>query len=273
MLRAALLRKALLSPSELFEPKLATREELLLAHSEDYVDSFTDGTVDRMIMRRIGFPWSEALVKRSYASVGGAICAAVEALHNGISGNLSGGTHHAMRNGGEGYCVFNDLAVVANLFLGHGWVKRVAIIDLDVHQGNGNSEILGGNPNVFILSLHGAKNYPFRKIPSTIDVDLPDNTNDDDYLFALQYFLPMVFDFKPDIVLYQTGVDALKEDALGRLAMTHNGLERRDEIVMTECWLRGIPLSLALGGGYAKPIEQTVEAYCGTYRMLREVYG
>lgn len=273
MLRLALVERGILHEGDLFEPLLPTAEQLMLAHTPHYVESFTNGSVDAMIMRRIGFPWSEQLVLRSYASVGGALCAAEEALVNGISGNLSGGTHHAMADGGEGFCVFNDLAVVTRWLQQQGKVRRVAIVDLDVHQGNGNSAILGGDESVFIFSMHGAKNYPFRKVPSTIDIDLPDNTGDDEYLRILHLFLPRVFEFQPDIVLYQSGVDALAEDTLGRLALSKEGLKERDYIVMNECKRRAIPLSLALGGGYAKPIQHTVDAYCGTYEILREVYG
>lgn len=273
MLRMKLLEEGILEPYQLHEPTLPTKEELMLAHTKEYVESFTNGTIDKKIIRKIGFPWTTALVKRSYASVGGQLCAVQSALEYGISGNLSGGTHHAMADGGEGFCVFNDQAVCAKKLLRDGTVRRVAIIDLDVHQGNGNSSILGNDERVFIFSMHGEKNYPFRKIPSTIDIDLPDNTGDDEYLRILEMFLPEVWKFKPDIVLYQTGVDALKEDSLGRLAMTHEGLMQRDYLVLQTCKKLGIPVSLALGGGYAKPIELTVQAYANTYCVVRDVFG
>lgn len=272
LIRLALLREGVVRDSELMEPPLATHDQLLLAHSPDYVDAICSGSASPDVIRRIGFPWSEGLVLRSLATVGGALAAAEAALQDGVSGNLAGGTHHALRNSGEGYCVFNDLAVVALWLLGRKQVRRVAIIDLDVHQGNGNSEILGGREDVFIFSMHGAKNYPFRKVPSTLDVALPDHTSDAEFLDALALHLPKVFDFQPDIVLYQAGVDPLKEDALGRLALTHQGLMERDRMVLTACKRLGIPVSLALGGGYAKPIELTVEAHVGTYKVVREIF-
>lgn len=272
LIRLALLREGVVRDSELLEPPLATHDQLLLAHSPDYVDAICSGSASPDVIRRIGFPWSEGLVLRSLATVGGALAAAEAALQDGVSGNLAGGTHHALRNSGEGYCVFNDLAVVALWLLGRKQVRRVAIIDLDVHQGNGNSEILGGHEDVFIFSMHGAKNYPFRKVPSTLDVALPDHTSDAEFLDALALHLPKVFDFQPDIVLYQAGVDPLKEDALGRLALTHQGLMERDRMVLTACKRLGIPVSLALGGGYAKPIELTVEAHVGTYKVVREIF-
>ncbi|MFN3385615.1 MAG: histone deacetylase [Candidatus Thermochlorobacter sp.] len=272
LIRLALLREGVVRDSDLLEPPLATRDQLLLAHSPDYVDAICRGSVSPDVIRRIGFPWSEALVLRSLATVGGALAAAEAALQDGISGNLAGGTHHALRNAGEGYCVFNDLAVVALWLLSRKRVRRVAIIDLDVHQGNGNSEILGGREDVFIFSMHGAKNYPFRKVPSTLDIALPDYTSDAEFLDALAQHLPKVLDFQPDIVLYQAGVDPLKEDALGRLALTHHGLMERDRMVLSACKRLGIPVSLALGGGYAKPIELTIEAHVGTYKAVREIF-
>jgi acetoin utilization deacetylase AcuC-like enzyme len=266
------LREGVARDDELHEPPLPSPDTLRLAHTHEYVEAVLNGTLSEFQIRKIGFPYSEALVKRSLATVGGALAAAEEALRNGVSGNLAGGTHHAFANSGEGYCVFNDLAVVTKYLLTVEKVRRVAIVDLDVHQGNGNAAILGGREDVFIFSMHGAKNYPFRKVPSTIDIDLPDGTSDKEFLSILKEYLPKVFAFKPDIVLYQAGVDPLKEDALGRLSLTHEGLQERDRLVLKECRKHGIPVSLALGGGYAKPIDLTVEAYVGTYKAVREVF-
>ncbi|MEZ4459812.1 MAG: histone deacetylase [bacterium] len=190
-----------------------------------------------------------------------------------MAGNLAGGTHHATRAGGEGFCVFNDLAIVALRLLQTGRCERVAILDLDVHQGNGNSEILSGVPGVFVASVHGERNYPFTKVVSSIDVGLPDRTNDAQYLRVVQELLPHVLRFRPDIVLYQAGVDGLESDRLGRLSLTHAGLIRRDELVLGELRSRNIPVSLALGGGYAEPIVDTVNAHVGTYRVVRSTYG
>lgn len=272
LVREALLARGILNQSELVEPPLPSRDTLARAHTRAYVDALCDGTIDPRAMRRIGFPWSPALVTRSLASVGGALAAAEEALRFGISGNLAGGTHHAMADAGEGYCVFNDLAVVVKSLLSSGHVERVAIVDLDVHQGNGNAAILADEPAAFVFSMHGAKNFPFRKVPSTLDVALDDGTGDEEFLEILDAHLPRVFAFEPDLVLYQAGVDPLHEDTLGRLSLSLEGLAERDRRVLAACRKAGVPLSLALGGGYADPIALTVEAHVGTYRMVREVY-
>jgi acetoin utilization deacetylase AcuC-like enzyme len=272
LIRLALLRERALRDEELVEPALPSAERLMLAHSEKYVHDVTGGLLTDFEIRKLGFPWSAELVARSYATVGGALEAADEALRNGVSGNLAGGTHHAFADAGEGYCVFNDLAVVSKYLLHIQKARRIAIVDLDVHQGNGNSAILGNDERVFIFSMHGAKNYPFRKVPSTIDIDLPDNTSDREFLDTLRDYLPKVFAFKPDIVLYQAGVDPLREDSLGRLALTHDGLIERDRMVLAACKKHGIPVSLALGGGYAKPIDLTVDAHVGTYKAVREIF-
>lgn len=273
MTREYLLEKNILNPEQLFEPSIATKDEILLAHSEEYYESFRDGSIDAKAIRRLGFPWSYDLFLRSLASVGGALASAQSALENGIAGNLSGGTHHAFREFGEGYCVFNDFAVVSYFLQNENLAKRIAIVDLDVHQGNGTSDILKDNKDVFIFSMHGEKNYPFEKIPSTLDINLQDNMEDEEYLSILENNLEKVFDFKPDIVLYLAGVDPLKEDALGRLSLTKEGLRQRDFIVLDECRKRNIPVSIGLGGGYAKPIGLTVECYAQTYEVVKEVFN
>ncbi|MEW6733683.1 MAG: histone deacetylase [Acidobacteriota bacterium] len=273
LVRLGLLDAGIFNENELYEPALAMPETVMLAHTPEYVKAICEGTINPKAMRRIGFPWSPALVVRSLASVGGALAAATEALQNGVSGNLAGGTHHALADAGEGYCVFNDLAVVIMYLLKQQIIRRAAIIDLDVHQGNGNSAILGTSPDVFIFSMHGAKNYPFRKVPSTIDIELADGTGDDEYLSLLYETLPKVFAFQPDIIFYQAGVDPLKEDTLGRLALSLTGLAERDRIVLAECHRHNCPVSLALGGGYAKPITLSVAAHIETYRVLREIFG
>lgn len=272
MVREKLLAGKILSNNELHEPDLPGREIITLAHTAEYYDSFAAGTLGQSIIRKIGLPWSKELFLRSLASVGGAIGSALEALDSGIGGNLAGGTHHAFSAHGEGFCVFNDFAVVILHLIKRGMIHRAAIVDLDVHQGNGNSAILGGNPDVFIFSMHGRTNYPLIKIPSTIDVDLPDETGDAEYLSLLKEKLPAIFEWKPDIVLYQAGVDPLKEDSLGRLSLSHEGLKERDRIVLNECKNRGIPVSLALGGGYSRPIIHSVEAYLNTYRAAKEIF-
>lgn len=212
-------------------------------------------------------------MKKVLASVGGALAAAEEALQSGISGNLAGGTHHAHRDFGSGYCAFNDQACVALELLGRGAVRRVAIVDLDVHQGDGTAAILGDREDVFLLNVYCEKNFPFRKMSSHLDLALPEGASDHEFLEKLEPGLEQVWAFGPDLVLYQAGVDPLAEDSLGKLALTHRGLYQRDLRVLSECRRRGIPVSLALGGGYSRPIEPTLEAYVGTYRAVREVFG
>ena len=273
LLQSALLLQGILSPEELVDAPLATREMITLAHTGAYYQAVMEGSLHPKIIRQIGLPWSPELAQRALATVGGSICAAEEALHSGISGNLSGGTHHALADQGNGYCVFNDLAVTALYLLKGRKVRRLAIVDLDVHQGNGNAAILGDHPEIFILSMHGEKNYPFRKVPSTLDIDLADNTGDLEYLFRLDSALTTVFEFEPELVLYLAGVDPLKEDYLGKLSLTLDGIAERDRMVLSACKDRGIPVALVLGGGYSRPIEHTVQAHLGTYAVVREVYG
>jgi acetoin utilization deacetylase AcuC-like enzyme len=273
MLRDLLLAEKIIHSSDLKESPLVEPETLALAHTFDYIEGMRTGSVDEQILKRLGFPWSKGLYERSCASVGGAIAAMEDALKDGIAGNLAGGTHHSHADRGEGYCVFNDLAVATRLLKRDGRKKRIAIIDLDVHQGNGNSSILRQDEGVFIFSMHGEKNYPFVKVPSHLDIALPDGTEDEAYLSHLADGLIEVRRFDPDYIFYQMGVDPLKEDSLGKLDLTFDGLMKRDELVLSYAYRSGIPLSLALGGGYAKPIELSVEAYANTYRVARAVFS
>jgi acetoin utilization deacetylase AcuC-like enzyme len=268
-LRELLLERAILRPDQLVKSEPLARDALLVAHTEAYVQACFDGTLDEAAVRRIGFPWSPALLVRSLASAGGTLSAARWALERGAAGNLAGGTHHAHADFGAGYCVFNDLAVTATTLLAERRVERVLIVDLDVHQGDGTASIFREEPRVFTFSMHGEKNFPFRKQRSSRDVELPDGCEDARYLDALDQHLPEVFEAcAPSLVLYQAGVDALREDTLGRLHLTHAGLRERDRRVFELCWSRAIPLAVTLGGGYARPIEATVEALAGTYVEL-----
>lgn len=272
LLRDHLVNHEILGQNELSEPLRDSREVLHLAHDPDYVASFLAGELDSRHMRKVGFPWSEAFVLRVLATVSGALSAADEALVSGFSGNLAGGTHHASRAQGEGFCVFNDLATVAMDLVARG-LERIVILDLDVHHGNGNVEILGAVPEVSIISVHGERNYPFQKPSSCLDIGLPDGTDDSTYLKVVEQVLEIVHRLKPQIILYQAGVDALHSDSLGKLAMTHRGLERRDEFVLGYAKRHDVPISLALGGGYAKPIADSVLAYANTYRVARRVFA
>lgn len=272
MLRDRLVTRGILPRELIFESPLASDETLALAHDPAYIRDVREGSLPRETLLRIGFPWSFDLYLRSCATVGGAVGAAEAALQDGLSGNLAGGTHHAHRDRGEGYCVFNDLAVATRVLqLKHG-IERVAIIDLDVHQGNGNSSILGGDPGVFIFSMHGEKNYPFRKVPSSLDIGLADGTGDEEYLRELRRGLAEVKRFRPQFIFYQSGVDPLASDRLGKLSLSFEGLKARDRLVFHYAFTESIPLSLALGGGYAEPIDHSVEAYANTYEVARELY-
>lgn len=272
LLRDRIVQHQVLGNWKLAPSPLASLQELERAHSPAYVQAVIQGSLAPDIQRRIGLPWSETLAMRSRATVGGSLAAARQALRDGLSGQLAGGTHHAHRDFGSGYCVFNDLAVAALTLLAEGKVERVAVIDLDVHQGDGNAALLTGCPGAFVLSLHGEKNFPFRKVPSDLDVALPDGTDDLAYLRALADALDAVAGFRPDLVLYLSGADPLKSDTLGRLDLTFDGLAERDRLVLEFCRRRAIPVSIAIGGGYADPITDSVEAYANTFRVAREVF-
>ena len=273
MLRKTLLEKNILQEHQLIASPLAGDDILHRAHDPAYVASMDEGTIDAKAMRRIGFPWSSHVARRARATMGGAVEAAKAALEHGVSGQLAGGTHHAHYDFGSGYCIYNDFACAALTLLDENFAQRIAIIDLDVHQGDGNAAILGGRKDVFVFSMHGDKNFPFRKEASDLDVALADGTGDSNYLDALQDSLPAIWAFKPDIVLYQAGVDPLAEDKLGRMNLTYEGLMRRDEIMLSECKQRGVPVSMAIGGGYANPIELSVKAYANTYRVAKSAFG
>jgi len=265
-----------LTPDNLFhfeEAPFADTRLIAAAHDPDYVRQFLDGTLPAATIRRIGFPWSEGLVQRTLASVGGTLAATEEAFASGWGGTLAGGTHHAFYAEGSGYCVFNDFAIAITDLRSRGRIQRAAIIDLDVHQGDGTAQIFENDASVLTFSMHGAKNFPFRKQRSRIDVELADGMEDDEYLATLEQHLPRVFDFGPDVVFFQSGVDALREDTLGRLSLSHKGLQRRDELVLRASQSYGAPLVITLGGGYANPIERTAEAHANTFRTAASILG
>ena len=269
----ACLHEGIFEADRLAPAPLAPDDVLRRAHTPAYVMAATTGTLSAPEIRRVGFPWTPALITRCRASVGGTLAAAEAALEDGVAANLAGGTHHAKAGEGEGFCVFNDVACAALELLARGVVSRVAVVDLDVHQGNGTAAILGGDPSVFTLSLHGERNFPFRKMPSTLDVGLPDGCDDDTYLDALETALPRVMAFDPELVFYIAGADPLRDDRLGRLNMSLEGRAERDRRVMTACRDLGAKVALSMGGGYARPIFPTVAAHVGTFRVAREVWG
>jgi acetoin utilization deacetylase AcuC-like enzyme len=272
LLRERLLESGLVAAAELCESQPIDIASLRLAHTDEYVDAMIDGTLAPADERRLGFPWSEALILRSRASVYGTVAAARQALADGVAGNLAGGTHHAFADRGAGFCVFNDIAIAIRALQLERRIARAAVIDLDVHQGDGTAAIFEGDDSVFTLSLHGAKNFPFRKQRSRLDVELPDGCGDTEYLDKLEQHLGGALE-GAEIAFFQAGVDPLKEDTLGRLDLTLGGLRRRDRLVLEAAKARRLPIVLTLGGGYAKPLELSIEAHAGTYREARAVFG
>ena len=271
-LRERVLLEGIVEAGDLLEPPAAAIEDLTLAHDAEYVADVIAGRLTADQQRRIGFPWSAAMVERSRRSVGGTIGAAHRALADGAAVNLAGGTHHAFRDHGAGYCVFNDVAVAARVIqretaAAAGTPLRIAVIDCDVHQGDGTAAIFHGDPSVFTLSLHGEKNFPFRKETSDLDVMLPDGTGDDDYLAALA---PAVDEAltrqQPGLVFYLAGADPYAGDRLGRLALTVAGLRARDRLVIERC--QGIPIATCMGGGYCPDIDTIAEIHANTVREL-----
>jgi acetoin utilization deacetylase AcuC-like enzyme len=258
----------------LFEPApFADVETIELVHEREYVEAFLNGTLGGAAIRKIGFPWSEELVRRTRASVGSTLAATREALSTGWGGTLAGGTHHAFAGEGSGFCVFNDIAVAARWVQANSMVKRVAVVDLDVHQGDGTAHIFRGDASVLTLSVHCKANFPLRKQKSAIDVELEAGIGDEEYLRRLADTLPRVWEFEPEIVFYQSGVDGLASDRLGRLKLTHAGLRERDRMVMRAVRDLGAPFVITVGGGYSEPIELTAEAHANTFRVAREVLG
>jgi acetoin utilization deacetylase AcuC-like enzyme len=251
---------------------LASHKAILRVHGREYVDRFLDGTLDKRVMRQIGLPWSPELVTRTLASAGATLGATELAIKRGFGRTLAGGTHHAFREQGTGFCVFNDLAIAIEWARAEYGIERAAIVDLDVHQGDGTASIFAGDRGIFTLSLHGARNFPFRKQKSSLDVELPDFANDERYLAALEPALREVWKFSPQLVLYQAGVDGLQSDRLGRLALTLDGLRQRDLAVIAGAHSRKIPLVVTIGGGYADPIKDTVKANAQTFLTAAQIH-
>lgn len=268
LVRDGALAEGLVAPEQMREPPAATDGELRLVHTSEYIEAVRSGTLDERAQRRIGLPWSPELVERSVRVVGGSIMAVRAALDRGIAVNLAGGTHHAFPDRGEGFCVFNDMAIAIRTAQRDGLLRRVAVIDLDVHQGNGTNHIFADDPDVFTFGMQGARNFPFQKVPGSLDVDLDDGTSDAEYLALLANSLPLVLrEASPDLVVYLAGADPHEHDALGRLKLTYDGLARRDAMVLQSCREVGIPVAIALAGGYGSDITSTVAVHLRTLRV------
>ena len=273
LVRDRLLKDGTLQSCEITEPQPAKIEDVLLVHTEDYITRLRNGTLTTREIRRLGLPWSKSLVRRSFLACSGTINAARHALKNGVASNLAGGTHHAFPDRGEGFCVLNDIAITVRVLQKENLAKKILIVDCDVHQGNGTAFIFKNEADVFTFSMHGAKNYPLFKEKSTLDIELPDKTGDAEFLETLNKALPRIFLHNPDLVFYLGGADPFEKDKLGRLGLTIEGLQQRDEMVLSFAKNKKIPIVTTMSGGYAQDINDTVEIHCNTIRSVRKVFA
>ncbi len=273
-LHRILLEEDLIRPDGVHTPEECDARDLMLVHTRTYVERMLEGSLEEDTAKRIGVPWTPALARRSRLAVQGTIEAARMALEDGRSANLAGGTHHAHAGRGEGYCVFNDVAVAIRVLQREERIARALVVDLDVHQGNGTAAIFEGEESVFTFSMHGEKNYPLRKERSSLDVPLPDKLDDDTYLSLLAQHLPdVIARARPDLVVYLAGVDVVQGDRFGRLALTRDGLAARDRFVLETVQERGLPILLVLAGGYAKTPEITADLHAIAHREAARVFG
>lgn len=262
LLRERVEEAGVAAPGALRLPHRATDGELLAAHDAGYLNKLAGGTLTEKEVRRIGFPWSEAMVERSRRSSGGTLDACRAALEDGYAANLAGGTHHAFADRGEGFCATNDSAIAARVLVRDGTVERLVVIDCDVHQGNGTAAILRDDPHAFTFSIHGAKNFPYNKEQSDLDVALPDGVDDGAYLEALARGLDEALDeAEADVAIFLAGADPYRDDRFGRMALTKGGLAERDRMVLGACRERGLPVAVTMAGGYARDVNDTVEIH------------
>ncbi len=278
MLKYELLPKQLLhegtaEKSDFFEPGICDLKNVLAIHEKQYVDDLLNLTLDSKLARKIGFPLSKELIERELRIAKGTILGCEMALKTGIAFNIAGGNHHAFSNRGEAFCMLNDQAIGAQYLIDNNFAKRILIVDLDVHQGNGTAEIFSNNENVFTFSMHGKSNYPFKKEISDLDIELENDTNDDTFLSILTETLPKIIEKqKPDFIFYLAGVDILETDKLGKLSCTIDGCKKRDEIVLSACNKLEIPVQVSMGGGYSPEIKTIIEAHANTFRVARSIY-
>lgn len=271
LVKERVIADGILPACRVLEPERAAVEDVRLVHTERYVHDIDAGELDAASVRRLGFPWSPALVERSYRSVGGTLAASESALDNGIAINLSGGTHHAFADHGEGFCVFNDVAIAIRALQRDARLSRAVVIDLDVHQGNGTNAIFAGDERVYTFSMHGAKNYPFNRVPGCVDIEMPDGTDDALYIDTLSRALPDALrTARAHLAVYLAGADILAGDRLGRLGLTQAGMARRDAVVLDACREIGLPVAIVLGGGYGARLEDTVDGHVQTVRLAAD---
>jgi acetoin utilization deacetylase AcuC-like enzyme len=269
-----LLREGTVTETHFFAPAEIDERWILTTHTAAYWEDLKAGRISARMQRKIGFPWSEELVRREKIITQGTLEGCHFAREHGVAFNVAGGTHHAYPDRGEGFCLLNDVAIASNYLLANGLARRVLIIDLDVHQGNGTAVIFRHEPWVFTFSMHGRENYPLHKERSDLDVELPTGCPDDAYLSRLHQTLPPLLDAqRPDFLLFIAGVDVLATDKLGKLGLTREGCRERDRLVLTEAKTRGLPLVVTMGGGYSSRLADIIEAHCNTYRLAVEVFG
>ncbi|QHS57141.1 histone deacetylase [Mucilaginibacter sp. 14171R-50] len=273
LIPAQLIHEGVITAENLFSPAIADEAVILLTHDAVYGQQLRDLTLAPKEQRRIGFPLSAQLIEREMRIAQGTIDGCRYAFEYGIAFNVAGGTHHAGTNWGEGFCMLNDQAIAANYLLYNNLCTNILIIDLDVHQGNGTAQIFENEPRVFTFSMHGDKNFPFRKERSDLDIPLPDGVGDDEYLKLLKDTLPGLIDgHKPQFIFYLAGVDVLASDNLGKLALSKEACKERDRFVLEQCWQRKIPVQVSMGGGYSPQIKDIVEAHCNTFRLANDMY-
>lgn len=274
LLPQQLLHEGTCDSSNFFRPEIPNDKHILAVHNATYFYELVNLTLDRKAARKIGFPLSENLIQRERIITAGTLKASKYALQNGIALNIAGGTHHAYTNRGEGFCMLNDQAIAARYLQRNNLAKKILIVDLDVHQGNGTAEIFSGDDSVFTFSMHGKNNYPFKKEKSDLDIELEDKTGDLQYLKTLKKTLPKLIEQeKPDFIFYLSGVDILETDKLGRLGCSIAGCKERDRFVLQTCKDHGIPVECSMGGGYSKDIKAILEAHANTYRVAEELFS
>lgn len=273
LLPKQLLHEGTCKAQDFFEPSMPSKEDILAVHTEEYYNSLINLSLDRRAARKIGFPLSEEFIKREQLIAQGTIDGSEYALKYGISLSIAGGTHHAYTDHGEGFCMLHDQAIAARYLQKKGLAKKILIVDLDVHQGNGTAEIFQNDDSVFTFSMHGAGNYPFKKEKSDLDIAVADGSGDEVYLRILKNTLPRLIDEqRPDFIFYLSGVDILESDKLGRLNCTINGCKERDRYVLQMCKDLKIPLQVSMGGGYSPDIKTIIEAHANTFRLAQEIY-
>ncbi len=268
-----LIRENTCTENNFFNPEKVDDKIVLLTHQKEYFERFRSLDLSKKEIREIGFPLSKELVDRELQIAEGTLKGVKYSIEHGISMNIAGGTHHAFYDRGEAFCMLNDQAIAANYIIQEGLFKKILIIDLDVHQGNGTASLFNSNPNVYTLSFHGKKNYPFRKEKSDLDIEFEDNTNDDEYLKVLKETIPKVIDqFEPQFIFYLSGVDVLDNDKLGRLSLTINGCKERDRFILEICKNNSIPVQVSMGGGYSIVLKNIIEAHSNTFRLAQEIF-